>query len=449
MPEVVNEATARALCTRALRHVSAESAFVTLVSHSRGNTRAAANHISSSGEVRDIQLQLSAQEGNRRASVALNQADDRALTQAGRRLDALLRAAPEDSELPPPLEQPVYEAVAASFESTEALDADARAEVMAELVRSAEAIGSTGSGFLDRDVVARAVASSTGLFAFHRSTLASFTATVRTADGGGAGWAGTAHNDWARTSPPSATIQRAVDKALRSRQPDALDPGAYTVVLEPTAVGNLLALLPPALDARDAEEGRSRFSRPGGGTLVGEQVVDGRITLLSDPADPDLLEPPFTDEGVPVSRTVWIEEGVLRNLGHSRYWATHKGVPPVPIAGGFKLLGTDRDMTSVVGAVERGVLVSRLWDLRPVDPRRLQFTGLTRDGTFLIENGQVTQALRNMRFNESLLGVLNRVDAIGRVERIVASEGDTPGPALAVPALVVRDFRFTAVSDAL
>jgi predicted Zn-dependent protease len=356
--------------------------------------------------------------------------------------------APDDPELLPLLEQPEYGIVDAFFQSTDELGAEARADAAAILVQRAAAESLIAAGFVDRQAITQVVANSAGLFAYHRSTLASFTATVQTEEGEGSGWAGTTHNDWTQMTAPPELADRAIDKAQRSQNPREIEPGPYTVVLEPTAVGNLLMLLGPALDARAAQRGRSRFSRPGGGDLIGDQVADQRLSLYSDPADDDLLEPPFTSTGEPVSRTTWIDSGVLRNLSYSRYWADRQGVSPTPVAGGLKLVGGTAGLRSLVESVERGVLVTRFRNIQTVDPLRLQYTGLTRDGTFLIEDGQLVGALKTLRFNETVLGMLNRIEDVGAAERVVASDSGGLGPAVVAPPLVISDFNFSGVAEA-
>jgi predicted Zn-dependent protease len=275
---------------------------------------------------------------------------------------------------------------------------------------------------------------------------------VRTPAGKGSGGAGAAHNDWARTTAAAQLAGRAVRKAHGTREPATLEPGKYTVVLEPTAAGNLLTLLAFALNARAADEGRSFFSKRGGGNKIGEQVVDERITLASNPGDPDLLTSPFTGEGLPVKPTVWIENGVLKNLAYDRFWASRQGREPVPFGGGFRLsaAGGTASLDELITGVDRGLLVTRFWYIRGVDQRTLLYTGITRDGVFLIERGEVTGAVRNFRFNESPVAMLNNLVAAGRPERISASEsGDVGGAAVVVPPLVVRDFNFTSVSEAV
>ncbi|MGH7645983.1 MAG: metallopeptidase TldD-related protein, partial [Gemmatimonadales bacterium] len=311
--------------------------------------------------------------------------------------------------------------------------------------------GLVAAGFLERTAGAGAIANSVGLFAYHAATVATHTLTVRTPDGQGSGWAGTAHNDTARLAAPAALAERAIGKARGSRDAQPLEPGKYVVVLEPTAVGNLLGLLGFALNARQADEGRTFFSKRGGGTKVGEKIVDERVTIASDPNDPDLLSRPFTGEGLPTERVVWIENGVLKNLAYDRFWADKKGVKPTAAAQGFRLSGGTATQDELIAGVERGLLVTRFWYIRSVDPRTMLFTGLTRDGVFLIEQGKVTRAVRNFRFNESPIAMLNNLAALGRPERVAAGEGGGGGfgSTLVVPPLVVREFTFTSVSEAV
>ena len=180
-------------------------------------------------------------------------------------------------------------------------------------------IQGTGSGqifsrrFLDAHAIAVAVATSNGLFAYHRTTDAELSMTARTPDGTGSGWASAGSRDWGAVDP-AALGRVAARKAQASRNPQTIEPRPYTAVLEPQAVNDLVPLLASALNARNADEGRSAFSKAGGGTRIGEQVCDERVTLYTDPSDPDLLGMPFDVEGLPIRRTVWIEKGVLRNL---------------------------------------------------------------------------------------------------------------------------------------
>jgi predicted Zn-dependent protease len=178
--------------------------------------------------------------------------------------------------------------------------------------------------------------------------------------------------------------------------------------------------------------------------------VDSRVTIFSDPTDPDLLESPYTGEGQAVGRTVWIENGAVRNLAYSRYWAERQGVAPRPMAGGIKMQGAEATLDDLIAQVDRGILVTRFWYIRGVNPRAILHTGLTRDGVFLIERGKVTRAVNNFRFNESPIGMLSNLVALGRPERVPGGEsGGSEGAAIVVPPIVSREFHFTSVSEAV
>jgi predicted Zn-dependent protease len=203
------------------------------------------------------------------------------------------------------------------------------------------------------------------------------------------------------------------------------------------------------MNARNADEGRSFFSKPGGGNKIGVKVVDERITISSDPLDPEAYANTFSPDGQPISKTTWIENGVVKNLAYDRYWAQKEGKSPVPTSGTVRMSGGAATMDELIASTDRGILLTRFWYLRPVDPRTILYTGLTRDGTFLIERGKITRAIKNFRFNESPIFMLNNLEAMGEPVRVSASEAGGPGLAIVVPPIKVRDFNFTSLSDAV
>ncbi|MBC7789484.1 MAG: TldD/PmbA family protein, partial [Anaerolineae bacterium] len=284
-----------------------------------------------------------------------------------------------------------------------------------------------------------------GLFAYNRSTNANYTLTVRTDDGTGSGWAGAEHADWRQLNFPGLA-EHAINKARLSRNPVAIEPGRYTVILEPQAVGDLVQLMGFALNARTADEGRSAFAKQGGGNKIGEKIVDSRVTIFSDPQDPQLLGQPYDNQGLPLSRQVWVENGMLKQLFYSRFWAQKQGKQPTGGPNSIKMVGGTTSMDDMIKSTPRGILVTRLWYLRSVDPRTILFTGLTRDGTFLIENGKISKAIKNFRFNESPLFLLSNLEAIGPAVRIAGTEQGGP---VVMPAIKAKDFNFTSLSDAV
>jgi predicted Zn-dependent protease len=438
-----------ALATRALGFVStADGARVNITSGSRGNTRFAVNQVSTGGDNFDTTVTVTAYVGRRSAASTTNQLDDASLKQAVAMAERLAKLAPEDPEFLPELDPQQYETGRNWSEATAALDPQGRADAVRAITAPATRDGLVSTGYLDTRAAANAVANMKGLFGYTRSTATALTTTVRTTDGTGSGWAGAAHHDWSRIDP-GALGARAAEKARASRTPVAVEPGHYTVVFEPTAVGNLVQFIANALNARAADEGRSFFSKAGGGNKIGSKVVDERVTILSDPFDADVAGNPFTNEGLPTRRSVWIENGVVKNLNYDRYWAQKKGVSPSASGGSLKMSGGSTTMEEMIASTPRGLLVTRFWYLRPVDQRTILYTGLTRDGTFLIENGKITRAVKNLRFNDSPVFMLNNLDALGTPVRVSASEDGGPGQAIMVPALKIRDFNFTSLSDAV
>jgi predicted Zn-dependent protease len=437
-----------ALAKKLLGFAKADETRVTIQSQARGNTRFAVNQISTAGDSYDAVVVVRSVFGRRAANAVTNKLDDASLRAVVERAEALARLAPEDPELVPELGPQQYASSAAYAAATAALDAAGRAAAVRAVTEPARGAGLTATGYLETQTGAIAVANNKGLFAYDRQTGASMTTTVRTPDGTGSGWAGAEHHDFSRIAP-AALGARAIEKARASMNPVAVEPGRYTVVLEPTAVGNLLRLLAFAMQARAADEGRSFFTKPGGGNKIGMKVVDERVTLTSDPADLEAPTGAFVGDGLPTRRVTWIDKGVVQNLAYDRYWAQKQGREPVPLVGSLRMSGGDQSLEQLIASTERGLLVTRLWYIRPVDPRTILYTGLTRDGTFLIERGKITRAVKNLRWNESPVFLLNNVEAMGRPVRVSASEDGSPGAAMVVPPVKARDFTFTSLSDAV
>jgi len=444
---LMSREAARALSDRVLKMSAAEQTRVTVVSSQNGNTRFADGSITTSGEADNMSVTVTATIGRRRASATTNILEDASLKRTVDQAVELARLAPEDPELMPELGPQTYSNISAFVERTANLDAETRSTAVRRAIEAANSAGKAAgqiftAGFLDYNAAALAVATSAGLFAYHRTTSANFSVTARTPDGTGSGWAGAGARDWHAFD--SAAIGRvAAQKAVASRNPGTIEPGHYTAVLEPQAVNDLVPLLGGALNARNAEEGRSAFSRAGGGTRIGENVADPRVTLYSDPADPALLGQPFDNEGLPIKRIVWIEKGVLRNLAYTRFWAQKQGKQPTgaPQAGGLALTGGTKTTEQLIAGCERGILVTHFFYIRSLEPRTVLQTGLTRDGTFLIEKGKITKSLKNFRWNESPLLMLNRLEDIGRSEPTDAGR--------LMPALRIKNFDFTSSSDAV
>lgn len=451
---ILSRDACQALAKKVLGYATADETRVSIASGTRGNTRFAVNQVSTSGDNQDTVVAVRSTFGTRSASAVTNGLTDDALRAVVQRAESLARLAPEDPEHVPELGPQEYREAPGYVAATAAMDATGRAAAVRAVTEPARAAGLVATGYLEDDASATAIATSRGLFAYTRQTRAAMTTTVRTPDGTGSGWAGASDNDITRINPV-ALGARAIEKARRSADPVAVEPGRYTVVLEPTAVGNLVQLMAFALNARSADEGRSFFSKPGGGTKIGQKVVDERITLVSNPFDPTAPAAPFAADGLPLGPTTWIENGVVKDLAYDRYWAQKHGRQANSGGGGFggvgslRLAGGTASLDELIASTDRGLLVTRLWYIRPVDPRTILYTGLTRDGTFLIERGKITHAVKNLRWNESPVFLLNNLDALGQPVRVSASEDGSPGASVVMPAVKARDFNFTSLSDAV
>jgi len=447
---------AKALADRILAMGKADETRVNISSDWTGNTRFAGGEITTSGETNDATITVTSTVGKRRASATTNVVDDASLRRTVDLAERLAKLAPEDPEVMPELGPQTYSPVTGYIDRTADLGPEARAAATKRVIDQATSAGTAlgglfVAGYLEANALSRAIATTKGLFAYHRSTDANLSATVRTPDGTGSGWASAGARDWQNINA-AALGSRAAQKAVASRNPTAIEPGAYTVVLEPQAVADLVPQLSGAFNARTADEGRSPFSKRGGGTKIGEKIVDERVTIYSDPTDADLLAQPFDSEGLPIKRNVWIENGVLKNLSYTRFWAQKQGKQPTGggggggggfggFPGGLKMVGGSKSTDELIASTDRGILVTHFFYIRFLDPRTVLLTGLTRDGTFLIEKGKITRSLKNFRWNESPLFMLNKLDDIGRAEPTAAGE--------VMPSLKARDFTFTSLSDAV
>ncbi|MBV9362259.1 MAG: TldD/PmbA family protein [Betaproteobacteria bacterium] len=415
-------------------------AKVGIVSAREANARFAKGGITSAGDVNETTLTVGLAFGKRHASSTTNQLDARSLRDVVVRTREMAKLAPEDPEYMPPLGAQKYASAGAAYDpAIEKLDATALADAAQSALRAAKDASVDLAGYLQHRTEAWGLADSAGLSAYHLETPVEFTATARTPDGTGSGWGGAWTNRW-RELDAGATSTVAIDKALKSRKARALAPGRYTVVLEPAAVANLISFLAWSLDARRADEGRSFFAKAGGGTKLGERLFGEHITFRSDPGRPEMPFTPFDEEGLPILPTTWIDRGQVAALEYSRYWAAKQSKTPTGRPEGYELLGGTESSAKLVSGVKRGVLITRFWYLRWLDPMTMTVTGLTRDGVFLIEGGEVTGPVNNFRFNESPINLLKNADGLASQVRVGNKR---------VPALRSHEFNLASVSNAV
>ncbi|MEM8963887.1 MAG: TldD/PmbA family protein [Acidobacteriota bacterium] len=430
---------AKAILTKVLGYSKAESCTAMLGGGNGGNIRYARNSVTTSGVTTELELAVESQFGKRSGVATITELDDDSLRKVAKRADDLAKLAPENPELMPILGPQTYVDVPAWSDATANIDPAFRAAAAAKSINPSRSKDLVAAGYLEDQAGFSSMMNSKGLFGYHRETSAEFSVTVRTQDGTGSGWVSRDVNDVGKLDLGVAS-NVAIDKAVLSREPRAIEPGKYTVILEPSAALGLLQYLIFSMDARQADEGRSFLSKPGGGTKLGEKIVDERVTLYSDPLHPDIPTAPWGGDGLPRKKINWIEKGVVKNLFYSRYWAQKNDKEPVPFPGTGIMVGGNADTAELVKSTKRGILVTRTWYIRMVDPQTILLTGLTRDGTFFIENGKIAFPIKNMRFNESPVIMLNNLEALGTPVR-------TDGAM--VPPLKIRDFTFSSLSDAV
>jgi len=316
-------------------------------------------------------------------------------------------------------------------------------------------------GFAEHSVTTTYIGSSTGLRLRDAQSEGRLELTGRSKDGSRSAWAGMTSADVTKldVSALDADVMQRLDWSQRRID---LEAGRYPTILPPSAVADLMVEAYWEMGALDAHEGRTVYARPGGGTRVGDKLANLPISLFSDPALAGQECIPFVaagassrlssvfDNGLPLSRTDWIRDGSLQSLLQTRHSAAVTGLEVTPFIDNLALEvpGATDSVTDIVAATERGLLLTCLWYIREVDPQTLLLTGLTRDGVFLIEGGEVVGAVNNFRFNESPVGMLKKISAAGRSEDTFAREFGDYFTRTRMPALRIDDFNMSSVSKA-
>jgi predicted Zn-dependent protease len=444
--KLLTQEESRRITDRVLAFTKADECTVTLTGSRTGNIRYARNNVSTAGLVEDAQLSVSVAYGKRQGTATINEFDDKSLEKVVRRADDLARLAPENPEFMPAVAKQAYKQSATFSAKTAAIDPEFRAQTAAYSIEASRKHKLVCAGFFTDSTSFETVANSNGVFGHQQATSLDFTCTVRTEDGRGSGWVKRSAGDLALFDARQAS-DVAIEKALRSVNAKALEPGRYTVILEPAATSDLIGYMLSGFDARQADEGRSFLSKKGGGNRLGEKLFDRQVNIWADPWDKDVAVLPWDSSTMlPRERMAMIKDGRVAAFDYSRFWANKKGVRPVGSPGNMIMAGTSKSTAELIANTKKGVLVTRTWYIRLVDPQSVLLTGLTRDGTFYIENGKIKHPIKNFRFNESPVTMLNNIEEIGRPEIIAGSEVQY---AMLIPPMKVRDFNFTSLSDAV
>ena len=438
------EEQAKAICMKVIAMAKADQVDVGLTGTVAGNIRFARNDVSTSGIVENNELQVAVAYGKRQGIATINQFDDASLERCVRRAEELAKLAPENPEFLPVVEKQSYSKTPTFDAGTAAITPDYRAKVAADSIAPCRANKMTAAGFLTDDQSFSAIANSKGNWGYQRTTNLEYTCTVRTDDGRGSGWVG--YDGGAADFHADHEIQTAMRKASASSEAKALEPGKYTVILEPMAAAGLIGFMFNFFGAREADEGRSFLTKKGGGNKIGEQVFGPQVNFYSDPADPLAPVLPWDNDARARTRMEIVKNGKVQALDYSRFWAQKQGKTAAGSPGNLIMTGGTKSTADLIRGTQKGILVTRTWYIRLVDPQTVLLTGLTRDGTFYIENGEIKYPLKNFRFNESPVIMLNNVEERGLPVRVVPDEVQV---AIVVPPMRLRDFTFTSLSDAV
>lgn len=457
---------AKGLTDQILSYSRAKECEVSLEHTQLGHTRFAANDITTSGSSRTIEISITSRDGKRSGTTHANDLDAAVLQEVVARSEELMEAASPDPEYVEGLGQQKYPEIHAFHEETAKARAVERAVGVKTALDLSQASGLFASGFSENVAHWSAIANKKRNFGFASGTTAVFSTTMRTEDGTGSGWAGMNSPRFTQI-PAQALATRAAKKAEMSANPKTLEPGRYTVILEPQAVADLMGIMVGSLSRRLADEGRSFLSKQGGGNRLGEKIFPDLVTLRSDPFDPRIAGRPWAGggggrggglgfggfggggagfHGLPSHKTTWIEKGVVKSMTCDRYWAAQTKTMPVAFSGGLMMNGGSGTIDSLVAGTDRGLLITHFFYIRVVNPQNVELTGLTRDGVWLVEKGKIVQPVNNFRFNQSPVNLLKNIEALSAA---VPTAGGGMGGSMIMPAIRARDFSFTSQSDAV
>ena len=439
---------AESIVQRTLSHSDAEETEV-LLSHGVENlTRFSDNAISQNVARTLSTLTVKVHLGRKVGRATTDQFNDESLKRAIDMAKKIAEQQKDDPELLPLAGASEFAEIRAYYENTAAYSPEERAAAIASLVAEITDHNASSAGIFATEAESIALGNSNGLFGYYRSTSATLSATVEA--NGVSGWAEEIHRDVSKIDV-SIVARTALRKALDARNPIPIDPGEYTVVLEPAAVADLLMFMGyEGFGGLNYVEGRSFVSNK-----IGQKILGENVTIVDDAyseLNPGL---PFDFEGQPRQRLVLIEKGVARNVVHDRLTAARAGTTttghslPQPNSSGplpFNLMlePGNSSLKEMIESTEKGILVTHFHYTNVIDPIRLTLTGMTRDGTFLIENGRITKPVRNMRFTDSIVDAFNQIELISKDRK--TAEAFFAG-SYVVPALKISKFNFSSASE--
>jgi len=445
----------KAITDKVINMAKADAVEVDFSGGERSATRFANSTITANMVQFDRQVSVTVYLGTRAGSATTRQFDEVSLKQVVTEATAAAEKAREQTDLLPMVEGPQeYEPVDAALPSAVNFGPAERARLAKQSIDVSDKMGTVGSGYIPKTHQTTCSANSKGLFAYYQVAEASFILTCRTPDATGSGWAGTTGIKDVSSIDAAELTRVASDKALKSRKARALEPGRYTVILEPRANARFLSLMTGLFNAQAAESpfNRNYFSgKEPGTTKIGEKVFSDQFTLLSDIGNPLLRQSPIAQDGTPLRDVTWVEKGVLKNLAYNAAYARRqkKPITPASVNNSLVMQGSEMTTADMIKTTKRGLLITFFWYIRGVDNQTLLNTGMTRDGLFLIENGEIVGPVQNFRWNMSPIVGYNNITAVGRSVPMHTGESYDGGGTALVPPVRIEDFLMTSVSPAV
>jgi predicted Zn-dependent protease len=457
--------TPQDLVEHALSVTTADQCVAIVHDSTSANLRWANNTLTTNGVMHDIRVTVvsfhGAGEGTAAGSVSASAASTDQVTRIVEQADAAARASEPAEDA---AELITGEAAADWFEPSGETSIEVYstfAPALGEAFGRAAAEDRILYGFVDHDVTTTYLGTSTGVRLRHVQPTGHYGCTAKPTDLSTSAWVGGATRDFSDVDAQAMDDELVRRLGWASRRVE-LDAGRYDTILPPTAVADLMIYAYWTASAREAHDGQTVFSKRGGGTRIGERLCDKPLQMYSDPTYPRLEAAPFVstsssneiesvfDNGLPLSRTHWVKDGTLSALLQNRYSAGLTGQPVTPYVDNLvvEVNGAEGGTADLVAGVERGLLVTCLWYIREVDPQTLLLTGLTRDGVYLVENGEVTGAVNNFRFNESPVDLMRRFSHASATAPSFSREWGDYFPRTATPAMRVPDFNMSTVSQA-
>jgi predicted Zn-dependent protease len=430
---------------RVLKYSTAEETEVMITSSNFALTRFANNIIHQNVSEESTVVSIRVVTEGRMARATTNKSDEKSTRQTCEDVLALARLQPPDPQLLPMPGPQTYRAVNRYFAETAELSPATRAATVAGVIKLAEKNKLTAAGIFSSGSSAYGLFNSRGLSAFHEETLSEFSITMLGPDG--SGWAKKTSPYWPEVEPLELA-ERAAQKALQSQNPREIAPGKYTVILEPAAVLDLLGFLVLDFSGLAVHEKRSCLT-----DRVGEKVFGENISFRDDVFHPSQTGAPFDGEGIPRQRVNIVKKGAVKSLVYARQTAHKLGTQPT--GHGFPLPneygeaplnivmeGARSSIEDMVKSTPKGLLVTRFWYIREVDPYQKILTGMTRDGTFWVEDGLVKHGVKNLRFNQSIVEMLRQVEMLGQPQRTAGEESFE----MVVPSMKIREFNFSSLT---